>query len=142
MNITPATKLRYVRSAPMILCSSQDEFTDNRKPAESPCLREMIVNDEYVKDAIEVEKEDTIGESIIESEAQNDGLREHDSKGQCCNESQLLRDIDLACQNGDLVAINSLGFGSFSGNDQSRESLWNEAHNNGEAESSDHVDQV
>jgi hypothetical protein len=104
-------------------------------------LRKTVVEDEDIENAIQVQEEDAIGKTVVDTKAENNGLREDNSECHRSNESELLENVDFAPQDGRLIRIYILSLGSCHCDDQSRKCLWDETHDNCETKADDNVDQ-
>jgi hypothetical protein len=104
-------------------------------------LRETVVDDEDIEDAIQVQEEDAVGKTIVNTKTEDNRLSEHDSECHRSNESKFLHNVGLAPQDCSLIRINIFGLGSSFCNDQSWKCLWDETHDNCEAKTDDNVDE-
>lgn len=103
-------------------------------------IRQTIVKHENVKDAVQVQEQQTIGEAVVQTKEDDNRLRDHNLQGHGGDESDLLEHINLFLGNQHLLGVVRALLLDRIGNNNARQRLGQETHTNHKERSNDGVD--
>lgn len=103
-------------------------------------VRQTVVEDEDVKYTIQIQEEETVGETVVQSQEDDDGLGDHNAQGHGGHEAHLLDDINLLLGDGHLMRVFRIVLLDSARNDNTGQRLGQEAHAKGERYADNHID--
>lgn len=98
--------------------------------------RQVVVDLEHLKDAVQVQKEQAVGEPVVDAQKHDDGFRQHNAEGHRGNEAHLAQNVDVffhvGLHDGDVGRVRRLLLLDGAADDDARQRLRDEAHDDGE----------
>lgn len=96
---------------------------------------QTVVDDKHIKDSVQVEEQETVGETVVNTEQGDHGLGHHNAECHQGNKLDLLKDVDLLLKNSNLLGLVQVTLLDLIADNDAGQRLGDEAHDHDECSS-------